>query len=116
MDEVAKAVLDVVPSRAKFVARYVACTTFSSVSIGLVCGQLGAMLSNGPLIPFLSGAWLGYSISCISFMRYEMRRAREYIRKTRSCWSTRSRSSLGRTRGLTGRTNRSGRGRSIAEE
>eukprot|EP00929_Paragymnodinium_shiwhaense_P016039 TRINITY_DN124176_c0_g1_i1.p1 TRINITY_DN124176_c0_g1~~TRINITY_DN124176_c0_g1_i1.p1 ORF type:complete len:161 (-),score=20.62 TRINITY_DN124176_c0_g1_i1:198-680(-) len=79
MEELAQSVYQVVPARAKFVGRFVGWTTFSSVSFGVFCGQIGAVLSVGPLMSFAGGAWLGYTFGCIGFMRGEIRRALSYI-------------------------------------
>lgn len=81
MEDAYQFIVTTIPSRARFVGRYLGYTTFSSVSIGLVCGQLGAVLQCGPLLPFIGGAWIGYSAACVNFWRLEAGRALEYIRR-----------------------------------
>jgi hypothetical protein len=49
-----------IPARARFIVRFVGTTTFSSITLGAVLGQCGAMLPCGPLIPFFVGAHIGY--------------------------------------------------------
>ncbi|KAL1527431.1 hypothetical protein AB1Y20_016097 [Prymnesium parvum] len=80
-DSLLQSIFNTIPARARFVGRYLAYTTFSSLSTGFVFGQLGATLCTGPLVPFMSGAWLGYTFACFSFFRLEAQRAMEYIRK-----------------------------------
>ena len=58
-----------IPARARFVAQFVGSTLFSSVTVGLVAGQTGALLSCGPLIPFIAGSWIGYTWGCVGFWR-----------------------------------------------
>lgn len=53
-----------VPARARFLGSFFATTAYSSLSAGMVCGQIGAMTSTGPLLPFLVGSWLGYTAGC----------------------------------------------------
>ena len=48
--------LGIVPCRARFVARFVAFSTFVSTTSGLFFGQAGALLGTGPLVPYLVGA------------------------------------------------------------
>ena len=81
MEDIVQSILATIPSRAKFSGRYLGYTTFSSVSIGLVCGQIGAVLQFGPLLPFIGGAWVGYSVACVSFWQLEAIRALDYIRR-----------------------------------
>ena len=50
-----------IPARARFVGETVISATLSSLTFGLVCGQVGAMTTIGPLAPFLCGSWFGYS-------------------------------------------------------
>eukprot|EP00928_Gymnodinium_smaydae_P023449 TRINITY_DN19352_c0_g1_i1.p1 TRINITY_DN19352_c0_g1~~TRINITY_DN19352_c0_g1_i1.p1 ORF type:complete len:172 (+),score=14.21 TRINITY_DN19352_c0_g1_i1:44-517(+) len=69
-----------VPARAQFVGRYVGFTTFGSISLGLVFGQFGAMCGLGPILPFVSGAWLGYTITAVHFLRGELDLAHRYIK------------------------------------
>ena len=68
-----------VPARAKFVGRFMAYTTFGAVTFGLVCGQLSVMLSIGPLIPFMCGAWSGFTLTSIGFWRHERAIVKDYI-------------------------------------
>lgn len=70
-----------VPARAVFVARFMGSTTLASVTLGLVCGQLGAACSSGPLVPFLVGSWVGYSLACYRFWRLEVLQALHYVYK-----------------------------------
>lgn len=59
-----------VPTRARFVAKFVGSSLFSSLTLGLVAGQTGAIiLSCGPLIPFMTGSWIGYTWGCFGFWR-----------------------------------------------
>mmetsp|Transcript_24457 Transcript_24457/g.41573 ORF Transcript_24457/g.41573 Transcript_24457/m.41573 type:complete len:85 (-) Transcript_24457:6-260(-) len=57
-----------VPARAKFVGETVLGCTLSSVVFGLVCGQMGASLAYkgvGPLVPYLVGSWVGYTMGIV---------------------------------------------------
>lgn len=58
-----------VPARARFVAQCIGSSLYSSLTIGLVCGQVGALTSAGPLIPFMAGGWVGYTWGCFGFWR-----------------------------------------------
>ena len=58
-----------VPARARFVAKSLASSLYSSLTLGLVAGQTGALLSCGPLLPFLAGSWLGYTYGLVAFWR-----------------------------------------------
>ena len=50
-----------IPARAKFVAQFVGSSLLSSLTLGLVAGQTGAtFFSFGPLMPFMTGSWIGY--------------------------------------------------------
>uniref|UniRef100_A0A7S2UDD7 Uncharacterized protein n=1 Tax=Attheya septentrionalis TaxID=420275 RepID=A0A7S2UDD7_9STRA len=64
-----------VPPRARFVTQCVASSIFSSLTLGLVTGQAGALLSCGPLVPFITGSWLGYTWGCVSFWRQSKKKA-----------------------------------------
>ena len=65
-----------VPARARFVAQFVGSTLFSSLTMGLVAGQAGAvLLPCGPLIPFMTGSWIGYSWGCIGFWKQIRKKA-----------------------------------------
>lgn len=59
-----------VPSRARFIGQSLASTALPSVTLGLVCGQVGAVCpAVGPLVPYLVGSWIGFSWGCIGFWR-----------------------------------------------
>lgn len=58
-----------IPARARFVAQFVGSTLFSTITIGLVAGQAGALLPCGPLLPYMTGSWLGYTLSCVGFWK-----------------------------------------------
>ncbi|CAE7320680.1 unnamed protein product [Symbiodinium natans] len=68
-----------VPARAKFVGRFMAYTTFGAVTFGLVCGQLSVMLAVGPLIPFMWGAWTGFTLMSVGFWRHERSIIKDYV-------------------------------------
>ena len=68
-----------VPARAKFIGRFMAYTTFGGVTFGLVCGQLSVMLAVGPLIPFMCGAWLGFTLMSVGFWRHERAIINDYV-------------------------------------
>ena len=54
-----------VPARARFIGEAFVSASLFSVTIGLCCGAVGATIfpiACGPLIPFLTGSSLGYSI------------------------------------------------------
>lgn len=53
-----------VPARARFLGSFFAVTTYASLTTGMVLGQVGAMTSAGPLVPFMVGSWLGYTAGC----------------------------------------------------
>ena len=63
------------PARARFVAQFVGSTLFTSLTVGFVAGQTGAMLSCGPLIPFMTGSWLGYTWGCVGFWKQSKNKA-----------------------------------------
>lgn len=53
-----------VPARARFVGEAFVSATLFSVSMGLCCGAMGAVvfpITCGPLVPFLAGSSVGYS-------------------------------------------------------
>lgn len=59
-----------IPARARFVAKCVGSSLFSSITLGLVAGQTGAVfLSCGPLLPFMAGSCIGYTWGCIGYWR-----------------------------------------------
>ncbi|CAE7806279.1 unnamed protein product [Symbiodinium sp. CCMP2592] len=68
-----------VPARAKFVGRFMAYTTFGAVTFGLVCGQMSVIFSIGPLIPFMWGAWAGFTLTSVGFWRHERAIINDYI-------------------------------------
>ena len=70
-----------VPARARFVAKCLGSTLFSSLTLGLVAGQSGALLSCGPLIPFLAGSWAGYTWGIVSFWRQAKTKATNCARR-----------------------------------
>lgn len=69
--EFVAAVADTVPARARFIGRYIADTTYTSLSVGLVAGQIGVMLPCGPLVPFMVGSWVGYTAGIVKFWHAE---------------------------------------------
>ena len=71
--------LGIVPCRARFVGRFVAFSTFVSTTSGLFFGQAGALLGTGPLVPYLVGGWLGYSLAGVIFWRGEVKRALKFV-------------------------------------
>eukprot|EP00971_Amphidinium_carterae_P047095 927430-Amphidinium_carterae.1 len=70
-----------IPSRAKFVGKFYAWTGMTSVCFGLVSGQVGVLLGQGPVVAFMAGSWLGFSLSCVTFWKQERERAEDYLRK-----------------------------------
>ena len=71
-----------IPARAKFVAKFVCSSLFSSLTLGLVAGQTGAaFLSCGPLIPFMTGSCIGYTWGCIGYWRQCKNTAMTYAKK-----------------------------------
>jgi hypothetical protein len=71
-----------IPARAKFVAQFVGSSLLSSLTLGLVAGQAGAtFLSAGPLIPFMTGSWIGYTWGCIGFWRQSKRQMLECAKR-----------------------------------
>lgn len=63
------------PARARFIAKFIGSTLISSLTVGLVAGQTGALLSCGPLIPFMTGSWIGYTWGCIGFWKRSKKNA-----------------------------------------
>ena len=59
--------------------RFVAFSTFVSTTSGLFFGQAGALLGAGPLVPYLVGAWAGYSLSALIFWKGEVKRALKFV-------------------------------------
>ena len=58
-----------VPARARFIASTLATTTYSSLTFGLFSGLIGAATPLGPLAPFLSGCWMGYTFGVYAVWR-----------------------------------------------
>ena len=56
-----------VPARARFVGAATFSGIYTGTTIGLVCGQLGALFTPfGPLLPFLFGSGLGFCLGLYS--------------------------------------------------
>ena len=56
-----------VPARAQYVAETLITASLSSLTFGLVFGQLGATIYTvGPILPFLIGSWTGYTFGLIT--------------------------------------------------
>ena len=73
-----------IPARARFVAKFVGSSLFSSITLGLVAGQTGAVfLSCGPLIPFMAGSCIGYTWGGIGYWRQCKNTAMTYAKKYR---------------------------------
>eukprot|EP00540_Astrosyne_radiata_P018505 CAMPEP_0116865200 /NCGR_PEP_ID=MMETSP0418-20121206/25265_1 /TAXON_ID=1158023 /ORGANISM="Astrosyne radiata, Strain 13vi08-1A" /LENGTH=170 /DNA_ID=CAMNT_0004500545 /DNA_START=184 /DNA_END=696 /DNA_ORIENTATION=- len=73
-----------VPARARFVGETVLVSTLSSLTLGLVCGQMGSFWvldSVGPLVPYLVGSWVGYSMGMLNQWRTSKRLALSYAKK-----------------------------------
>lgn len=70
-----------VPARARFVGHFLGQTLYSSITVGLVAGQTGAVLSCGPLIPFICGSWFGYTWGCVSFWKQSKSKALTFARR-----------------------------------
>jgi len=71
-----------VPARARFVAETLLSATLSSLTLGLVCGQVGALCSDvGPLVPFLVGSWTGYTFGLVSQWWHSKRTVLHYAEK-----------------------------------
>jgi hypothetical protein len=70
------------PARARFAGEAMLTATLSSLTFGLVCGQVGSMIPTvGPLAPFLCGSWLGYSAGLLTQWWSCQRLARLYAKK-----------------------------------
>jgi hypothetical protein len=76
-----------IPARARFVTRFVASTLYTSLTLGLVAGQAGALMSCGPLVPFMTGSWLGYTWGCVGFWRQAKKSAMTCARRHPSIMS-----------------------------
>lgn len=63
-----------VPARARFVGETLLSATLASLTLGLVCGQVGGTYpSIGPLVPFLIGSWTGYTFGLLNQWRNSKR-------------------------------------------
>ncbi|KAI2495533.1 hypothetical protein MHU86_18978 [Fragilaria crotonensis] len=70
-----------VPSRARFVGETMVTASLASLTVGIVCGNIGSMIpSVGPLVPFLFGSWFGYSVGLVSHWRTSQDLAKKYAR------------------------------------
>jgi hypothetical protein len=67
-----------VPARARFIGETVLSATLSSITFGLVCGQMGIMAGLGPIAPMLCGSWMGYSLGIWRRWTESKRTARQY--------------------------------------
>jgi hypothetical protein len=57
-----------IPARARFITQCLSSSLFSGLTLGLVCGQAGAvLLPCGPLVPFMTGSWMGYTWGMVAF-------------------------------------------------
>ena len=71
-----------IPARAKFVGQFIGASLFSSLTLGLVAGQTAAtFLTCGPLIPFMTGSWIGYTWGCVGFWRLSKQKMVECARR-----------------------------------
>ena len=72
-----------VPARARFVGEAMIQASLSSITFGLVCGQVGAlfMTTTGPLVPFLVGSWTGYTVGLMTYWYGAKRLAITYAQK-----------------------------------
>ena len=70
-----------VPARARFVGEALVSSTFSSLTLGLSFGMLGAVGPIGPLVPFMVGSWAGYTFGLINYWRKSSRTAFYYARQ-----------------------------------
>jgi hypothetical protein len=70
-----------VDARTQFVGRFIGASLFTSTTVGLFCGQVGAFLPCGPLLPFLGGSVAGYAVGAVVFWQREKARALEYADK-----------------------------------
>lgn len=71
-----------VPARARFVAETLVTASLTSVTVGIVFGNIGSMIpSVGPLLPFLFGSWFGYSAGLVSEWRNSQALAKAYAKK-----------------------------------
>jgi hypothetical protein len=72
-----------VPARARFVGEAVIQSSLTSITLGLVCGQAGAlfMTTTGPLVPFLVGSWTGYTVGLMIYWHGAKRLAITYAQR-----------------------------------
>ena len=55
-----------IPQRARFIGETLIGATLSSLTLGVLCGQVGAcFVGIGPLVPFMVGSWTGYTFGLI---------------------------------------------------
>jgi hypothetical protein len=70
-----------VPARARFVGECMFSGFYTSVTLGLVCGQVGAACTPyGPIVPFLVGAGAGFCAGLYSSFRQSVRLTVHYAR------------------------------------
>ena len=68
-----------IPQRARFIGESLVSAALSSVTLGVVCGQIGAsFLSIGPLVPFMLGSWTGYTIGLFGHWQTVTKQAHYY--------------------------------------
>lgn len=71
-----------VPARARFIGEAIVASTLGGLTLGLVCGQAGAISGRiGPLVPFMLGTWTGYSVGMYGYWRNCRRVARKYAKR-----------------------------------
>lgn len=71
-----------VPSRARFIGETMVTATLSSLTLGILCGNIGYMIpSVGPLASFLFGSWFGYSAGLLAEWRTSELLAKTYSQK-----------------------------------
>eukprot|EP00540_Astrosyne_radiata_P019504 CAMPEP_0116823210 /NCGR_PEP_ID=MMETSP0418-20121206/714_1 /TAXON_ID=1158023 /ORGANISM="Astrosyne radiata, Strain 13vi08-1A" /LENGTH=167 /DNA_ID=CAMNT_0004451443 /DNA_START=60 /DNA_END=563 /DNA_ORIENTATION=+ len=71
-----------IPARARFVGETILSSTLSSLTLGLLCGQLGATVESvGPLVPYLVGSWFGCTIGLWNQWSSSKRLAISYAKK-----------------------------------
>jgi hypothetical protein len=70
-----------VPARARFVGETMVTASLTSLTVGILCGNIGSMIpSVGPLAPFLFGSWIGYSAGLVSHWRLSHNLAKKYAK------------------------------------
>ena len=73
-----------IPARAQFIGQTMLGCTLSSLAFGLVFGQAGASLameSCGPLVPYLVGSWLGYTVGLVGQWKFAKKTCIAYAQK-----------------------------------